>query len=177
MTLDELRKHATELDRADPLASYRDRFHIPGTRVLQFAFDGNSQNPHLPQNHPANAVVYTGTHDNNTTRGWFEALPEKEQANVRRQLNRKGGDSLEVTEELLRLAWSSNAALAIAPLQDLLNLGAEARMNTPGTMHSNWSWRTSKEVQNAAPFHRLCDLTSASNRSQIRSRSDHPNYS
>jgi len=149
------------------VAALRDRFHIPGTRVLQFAFDGNPQNPHLPENYPANTVVYTGTHDNNTTRGWFEALPEMEQATVRRKLNRKGGDSLGVTGELLRLAWCSNAAMAIAPLQDLLNLGAEARMNTPGTIDSNWSWRASKEMLNAAQFHRLYDLTGASNRLQI----------
>jgi 4-alpha-glucanotransferase len=142
----------------------RDEFRIPGTKVLQFAFDGNPQNPHLPENYPTNTVVYTGTHDNNTTRGWFEALPQTERMNVWRYLKRSHGTCEEIAEELVSLAWSSNAALAIAPLQDLLNLGAEARMNTPGTIHSNWSWRTTEEMLDTSAFQRLHDLTAASNR-------------
>jgi 4-alpha-glucanotransferase len=142
----------------------RDEFRIPGTKVLQFAFDGNPQNPHLPENYPTNTVVYTGTHDNNTTRGWFEALPETERMNVWRYLKRSHGTCEEIAGELVSLAWFSDAALAIAPLQDLLNLGAEARMNTPGTIHSNWSWRATEEMLNTSAFQRLCDLTVASNR-------------
>jgi 4-alpha-glucanotransferase len=145
----------------------RDEFRIPGTRVLQFAFDGNPDNPHLPENFSTNTVVYTGTHDNNTTRGWFEALPETERRRLWSYLNRTDGDASEVAAEFLRLAWSSVAALSIAPLQDLLNLGAEARMNFPGSVEANWGWRTTEEMLMASVFERLRDLTAASNRLNV----------
>ena len=146
------------------VCALRDKFQIPGTKVLQFAFDGNPANPHLPTNYPPNSVVYTGTHDNNTTRGWYEALPEEQRRKVRcclRRGNSYGGD---IATELLQQAWSSVAALAIAPLQDVLNLGAEARMNTPGSSEGNWCWRTTKEMLDPTLFERLRDLTAASNR-------------
>jgi 4-alpha-glucanotransferase len=146
------------------VCALRDEFHIPGTRVLQFAFDGSADNPHLPANYPTNTVVYTGTHDNNTTRGWFESLPETERRKVWRYVNRTEGDESEIAGELLRLTWSSNAGLAIAPLQDLLNLGSEARMNLPGTAEGNWCWRATEEMLNASVFERLKDLTTTSNR-------------
>jgi 4-alpha-glucanotransferase len=142
----------------------RDQFQIPGTRVLQFAFDGNSDNPYLPHNYASNAVVYTGTHDNPTTRGWYEELPPYQRQNLWRYLNSPQHDSREVAWDLMRLAWSSPAALAIAPLQDLLNLGAEARMNVPGRAEGNWSWRSTEELLSVADFHLLQDLTSSSNR-------------
>jgi 4-alpha-glucanotransferase len=145
----------------------RDQFHIPGTKVLQFAFDGNSDNPHLPGNYPTNTVVYTGTHDNDTTRGWFESLPESEQSRVRNYLNRTNGDSSEIVGELLRLAWSSVAALAIAPLQDLLNLGSDARMNTPGSAGPQWRWRFTDDMMDPSIFERLRTLTAISNRSRL----------
>ena len=142
----------------------RDQFQIPGTRVLQFAFDGNSDNPYLPHNYASNAVVYTGTHDNPTSRGWYEELPPYQRQNLWRYLNSPQHDSREVAWDLMRLAWSSPAALAIAPLQDLLNLGAEARMNIPGRAEGNWSWRSTEELLLVADFHLLQDLTSSSNR-------------
>jgi len=142
----------------------RDQFQIPGTRVLQFAFDGNSDNPYLPHNYASNAVVYTGTHDNPTSRGWYEELPPYQRQNLWRYLNSPQHDSREVAWDLMRLAWSSPAALAIAPLQDLLNLGAEARMNVPGRAEGNWSWRSTEELLSVADFHLLQDLTSSSNR-------------
>src|SRR5262249_50229858 len=142
----------------------RDRFQIPGTRVLQFAFDGTATNPYLPHNYISNAVVYTATHDNPTSRGWFEELPPYQQQNLWRYLNLPQSDSREVAWALMRLAWSSPAALAIAPLQDLLNLGAEARMNVPGRAKGNWSWRCTKELLSTADFHWLRDLTRSSNR-------------
>jgi len=145
----------------------RDEFHIPGTRVLQFAFDGNPDNPHLPENFPMNTVAYTGTHDNNTTRGWFEALSETERRRVWSYLNRTIGDVNEVAAEFLRLAWSSVAALSIAPLQDLLNLGAEARMNLPGSVEGNWGWRSTEEMLRTSVFERLRDLTAVSNRLNV----------
>jgi 4-alpha-glucanotransferase len=108
--------------------------------------------------------VYTGTHDNNTTRGWYEALPAEQQRKVRGLLRRRNSDGSDITTELLQLAWSSVAALAIAPLQDVLNLGGEARMNTPGSSEGNWCWRTTKEMLDPTLFERLRDLTAASKR-------------
>jgi 4-alpha-glucanotransferase len=148
---------------ADVIA-LRDQFQVPGTRVLQFAFDGSSTNPYLPHNYPSNAVVYTGTHDNPTTRGWYEELPPYQRQNLWRYLNSPERDSREVAWQLMRLAWSSPAALAIAPLQDLLNLGAVARMNVPGRAEGNWSWRCTEELLSTADFHWLRDLTTSSTR-------------
>ncbi len=91
--------------------------------MLQFAFDGHSDNPHLPDNYVPNTVVYTGTHDNPTTRGWYEDLPDAERRNLWRDDEARGRRSADAAPALLHLAWSSVAALAIAPLQDLLNLG------------------------------------------------------
>ena len=145
----------------------RDQFQIPGTRVLQFAFDGNSGNPYLPNNYPSNAVVYTGTHDNPTTREWYEELPAYQQQNLWRYLNAPQSDGRDVAWRLIHLAWSSPAALAVAPLQDLLNLGAEARMNVPGRAEGNWSWRCTEELLSVTDFHRLRNLTTSSNRLQM----------
>ena len=142
----------------------REQFHLPGTRVLQFAFDGRNDNPHLPHNYGPNTVVYTGTHDNNTTRGWFEELPPDQRQTVWRYLKRPGGESGDATPALLRLAWSSAAALALAPLQDLLNLGSDARMNVPGTAEGNWRWRCTPDMLAAPAFQRLRELTENSNR-------------
>jgi 4-alpha-glucanotransferase len=142
----------------------RDQFQIPGTRVLQFAFDGSSTNPYLPHNYPSNSVVYTGTHDNPTTREWYEELPPNQRQNLSRYLNLPQRDSRELAWDLIRLAWSSPAALAMAPLQDVLNLGAEGRMNIPGRAEGNWSWRSTEELLSAADFNTLQDLTRRSNR-------------
>jgi 4-alpha-glucanotransferase len=137
-----------------------------GMRVLQFAFDGKTDNPYLPDNYVPNGVVYTGTHDNPTTRGWYEALSNTEQQTVWKYLGRSGGAASEVAPALLRLAWESVAALAIAPLQDLLNLGNEARMNVPGRAEGNWRWRCTEEMLSIRAFEWLRDLTKASGRSQ-----------
>ena len=146
------------------VSALRDQFQLPGTRVLQFAFDGNAGNPYLPHNYVANTVVYTGTHDNATTRGWFETLPADQRRNLWNYLKRPEGNSDEVAWELIRLAWSSPAGLAIAPLQDLLNLGAEARMNLPGTTEGNWRWRCTDEILPTPVVDRLRGLTTSSNR-------------
>jgi 4-alpha-glucanotransferase len=142
----------------------RDRFHLPGTRVLQFAFSGEPDNPYLPHNYVPNAVVYTGTHDNPTTRAWYEDLPEAERQNLWSYLDRAGGDGAEAAPKLMRLAWFSVAALAIAPLQDALNLGKEARMNVPGRAGGNWRWRCTDEMLSGPAFEWLRDLTRASRR-------------
>jgi 4-alpha-glucanotransferase len=142
-----------------------DQFQIPGTRVLQFAFDGNEHNPYLPENFATNTIVYTGTHDNPTSREWFEQLTDKMQETVsRRYWNEANGRPFEPGPSLMDLAWSSRAALAVAPLQDLLNLGPEARMNVPGRREGNWSWRCTHERLRDGAFAWLRDLTTRSKR-------------
>jgi len=146
------------------VTTLRDNYQLPGTRVLQFGFDGDSRNPHLPHNFPRGVVAYTGTHDNNTTRGWFESLPDNQKQTVWNYLDRSSGESGSVAEALMVLAWSSHAALTIVPLQDLLNLGAEARMNVPGRTDGNWRWRCTESMLSDLPFRRLCELTKTSSR-------------
>jgi 4-alpha-glucanotransferase len=146
------------------VCALRDRFGLPGMRVLQFAFDGKSDNPHLPRNYTPNTVVYTGTHDNPTTRGWFEALPTQQRQYLRDYLKRPAGEGREVASALINLAWSSVAALAIAPLQDILNLGNDARMNLPGRAEGNWRWRCTEDLLTPAVFQWLHDLTKTANR-------------
>jgi 4-alpha-glucanotransferase len=143
----------------------RDQFQLPGMRVLQFAFDGHADNPNLPENFVRNAVVYTGTHDDPTTRGWFEDLTADQQESVRNYLKQRRVRSSDAAHALMELAWSSQAALAIAPLQDLLNLGGEARMNTPGRPEGNWRWRCAEETLSDQAFEWLGDLTKNADRS------------
>ncbi|HTT24633.1 MAG TPA: 4-alpha-glucanotransferase [Candidatus Sulfotelmatobacter sp.] len=142
----------------------RDELAIPGTRVLQFAFDGHSDNPYLPHNYVPNTVVYTGTHDNATTLEWYEDLPGYQRQNLWNYLGRAYGEPLDVSPAMIRLAWSSQASLAITPLQDLLNLGRGARMNVPGRAEGNWSWRCSPEMLSAPAFDWLSELTRESKR-------------
>jgi len=143
----------------------RDQFQVPGTRVLQFAFDGHSDNPYLPHNFVPNTVAYTGTHDNAPTREWYEELPDYQRQNFWNYLKRAPGGNAEAAPALMDLAWSSRAALAIAPLQDLLNLGAETRMNVPGRAGGNWSWRCPEDMLSLPAFQWLQELTETSKRS------------
>src|SRR5262249_31402139 len=136
---------------------------LPGTKVLQFAFDGHSDNPHLPHNYAPDSVVYTGTHDNNTTRGWYEELPGFQRDNLWRYLKKSAADA-SAAAELINLAWSSGAALAMTPLQDLLNLGQESRMNRPGGSSGNWRWRCTDEMLKSPAFGWLGTLTEKANR-------------
>lgn len=137
----------------------RDQFHLPGMRVLQFAFDGDPQNTFLPQNYVHNTVVYTGTHDNDTTRGWYADLPTEPRAAVARLLKRAELSEEEVAWEMIRAAHASEGALVIVPLQDLLNLGSEARMNVPGVGEGNWRWRFTSDMPLNESFARLRELT------------------
>jgi 4-alpha-glucanotransferase len=123
----------------DEVRELRDRFGLPGMVVLQFAFDGKTDNPHLPQNHPENAVVYTGTHDNDTTLGWYSKLDEQQRTLVHRMLG--SSESAKVPDFLVDAAYASRARLAIVPMQDLLGLDSSSRMNVPGTAEGNWRWR------------------------------------
>lgn len=116
----------------------RDKFGLPGMKILQFAFDSDAANPYLPHNHTTNCVVYTGTHDNDTTQGWAEALPPAVRTKMATYLGVTGSDPL---KDLIRTALMSVAATAILPMQDILGLSSDARMNLPGTAHGNWSWR------------------------------------
>jgi 4-alpha-glucanotransferase len=143
----------------------RDQFQLPGTRVLQFAFEGHSDNPYLPNNFVPNTVAYTGTHDNAPTRQWYEELPDYQRQNMWDYLKRAPGGSDEAAPALMRLAWSSMASLTIAPLQDLLNLGAESRMNVPGRASGNWRWRCREEMLSCQAFQWLQELTETSKRS------------
>jgi len=113
-------------------------FGLPGMKVLHFAFDGSEDNPYLPGNFSANSVIYTGTHDNNTTLGWFSGLAEQEIKNLAKHADLSGDD---MPWPLIRVAIESNARLAIIPMQDLLALGGDSRFNTPGTVDGNWQWR------------------------------------
>ncbi len=142
----------------------RDQFQVPGTRILQFAFDGNADNPYLPHNFVTNAVAYTGTHDNAPSREWYEELPDSQKQNFWSYLKCKLGGSEEAAPALIRLAWSSVAGLAIAPLQDLLDLGIGSRMNVPGRADGNWRWRFSEDVMSSTVFEWLRELTESSNR-------------
>jgi len=122
----------------DDVVALRKSFGLPGMRVLQFAFSGESDNPHLPHMHEHDSVVYTGTHDNDTTLGWYRSLDEETRRRVDSMLRVAPGS---MPEALIREALGSVGQLAIIPAQDLLGLGSEARLNTPGTVRDNWRWR------------------------------------
>ncbi|MEY2434791.1 MAG: 4-alpha-glucanotransferase, partial [Acidimicrobiaceae bacterium] len=121
----------------EPVVRLRRELGLPGMVVLQFALGKDPSNPHLPQNHEQQSVVYTGTHDNDTTRGWWESLSPEDR-------EWSGLDPADPARALLEVAWSSPAALAVAPLQDIFSLGNEARMNLPGSEEGNWHWRFSE---------------------------------
>lgn len=120
------------------VVALREKFGFPGMKVLQFAFDSDASNPYLPFNLDFACVVYTGTHDNDTTRGWFAAQSEALRHRVRLYL---GTDGQDIGWDFIRLALASVADLAVIPLQDLLGLGSEGRMNKPGDPSGNWQWR------------------------------------
>jgi 4-alpha-glucanotransferase len=127
----------------------RDDFNLPGMRILQFAFGGDTENHDLPHNYIKNCVVYTGTHDNDTTRGWFESAAGEGSTRNNEQIERErrfcldylNSDGREIHWDFIRALLSSVADTAVIPLQDLLGLGNEARMNLPNSTSGNWSWR------------------------------------
>jgi 4-alpha-glucanotransferase len=133
----------------------RDQLGLPGMKVLHFAFE-KPTNPFLPHNYTPNCVAYTGTHDNDTTRGWYATASEKERDYYRRYTARDGSD---VAWDLIRLAWGSCADLAIVPVQDVMDLGTEARMNVPGVGEGNWRWRMPPGAPDAWALARLTEMT------------------
>jgi 4-alpha-glucanotransferase len=129
----------------------RDRFGLPGMKVLQFAFgDGDPDHPFLPHTYPTRCVAYTGTHDNNTLRGWYEdEIDRSTQKKVLSYLDRHDGTS-DVVGGLIQLLMGSPAGLAVLPVQDLLGLGSDARMNLPGSSRGNWRWRLTADQMDEA---------------------------
>lgn len=141
--------------------SLRMELGLPGMSVLQFAFDDDPANVYLPHNLERNSVIYTGTHDNQTTVGWFQSQPEQVKAQVRAYLGQDGSD---VAWDFIRTALNSQALIAISPMQDVLRLGDEARMNTPGRADGNWTWRMRWTDIDAGLANGLQLLTYLSNR-------------
>jgi 4-alpha-glucanotransferase len=146
----------------------RDGFNLPGMKIIQFAFafGSGSDDPFMPHNHIRHSVVYTGTHDNDTARGWYERAPESQRDHYRRYL---GVDGHDVAWDLIRSAWMSVGVFALAPLQDFLSLGNEARMNYPGNPSGNWTWRMPANALNPrlqARIHEFNDLYDRLNKVQ-----------
>jgi 4-alpha-glucanotransferase len=147
---------AEDLGEITPaVEALRDDLGFPGMKILQFAFD-TPANPFLPHNYRSNCVVYTGTHDNDTTQGWFAQLDEDAVTAVQLYLGRDGHD---IAWDLIRTAMGSVADTAIIPMQDVLNLGTAARMNLPGEAEGNWKWRMLPGQWTAFQQSRLKDLT------------------
>jgi 4-alpha-glucanotransferase len=130
---------AEDLGEITPdVIALRDGMGFPGMKILQFAFSADARDPFLPHNYPVNCVAYSGTHDNDTVVGWYLTATEKEKDFYRRYMARSGDDP---AGDMVRGVWGSVAAFALCPLQDLLRLGPEARMNFPGKASGNWTWR------------------------------------
>ena len=150
----------------------RDRFNLPGMKVLQFAFDEKTNvgfdvtNPFLPHNHIAHSVVYTGTHDNNTTRGWYDKRTPREKDCIRRYFDRPDDD---IVWDFIRAAMSSVSEMAIVPLQDPLDLDSAARMNTPSIAEGNWRWRFQSDALDDWIVERLAEMSRLYGRNVKRS--------
>jgi len=135
----------------------RTDFKLPGMKILQFAFGDTADNPYLPHNYERNYVVYTGTHDNDTTLGWFNSLNDHDKQHI---YNYLGHPQASMPYLLIGVAFSSVANLAIVPMQDVLELGSYDRMNTPGTIEGNWQWQFSWEQLSADKVAKLAHLVS-----------------
>jgi 4-alpha-glucanotransferase len=134
-------------------------------KVFQFAFSTDPLDPFLPHNYVHNCVAYTGTHDNDTAVGWYQNAPENERNFIRRYLARSGED---IAWVMIRAVWSSVAVFALAPMQDLLSLGPEARMNLPGRASGNWTWRLTADALTPALTDRLKEVNYLYVRSKIQ---------
>ncbi len=139
-----------EIDQ--PVYDLMEQYQMPGMKVLLFAFGGGMpQNPYIPHNHTRNSVVYTGTHDNNTVRGWFEnsaSEEEKEKLGLYAGIDDITADN--AADVMIHLTMGSVGRLAVVPMQDFLNLGEEAIMNRPSTAQGNWLWRMKPKVATKA---------------------------
>lgn len=154
--LGELPIIAEDLGEITPdVIELRDQFNLPGMKIFQFAFATDPDDPFLPHNYPVNCVAYTGTHDNDTAIGWYQTAPEAERDFCRRYLACSGDD---IAWDMIRAVWSSVAMMALAPMQDFLRLGSEARMNFPGRPNGNWSWRLTPNVLTPDLCHQIQEL-------------------
>jgi len=134
----------------------RDLFGFPGMKILQYAFGGDARNRDLPHNYTSNSIVYTGTHDNDTVAGWYVSAPEEVKEHLKEYLQ---VPALEVHWDLIRTAMASVSNIAIIPVQDLLGLGSDSRMNVPGTDIGNWEWRLEDGTLNNEIENRLLELS------------------
>jgi len=123
----------------------RKKYNLPGMKILQFAFSGASDNPYLPENISENSVVYTGTHDNDTTLSWYSNLDDYQRGNLHGYIAATHAEGYvpNMPNDLIDMALETKALLAIVPMQDILQLNGHHRMNTPGTISGNWHWRFS----------------------------------
>jgi 4-alpha-glucanotransferase len=135
------------------------RTGFPGMKILQFAFDSREESDYLPHNYPKNCIVYTGTHDNETARGWLDSILPEELCSVREYLAVETDDPEEIVDKLIRMGLSSVADLCIIPLQDYLYLDNRSRLNTPSTLGNNWKWRASESEINGALAKRIRKVT------------------
>ena len=149
----------------EPVRQLRDTLGFPGMNILQFAFGDDENNPYLPYLHAHNSVVYTGTHDTDTVVGWWRGTSERVRDHVRRYLRTSGQD---IAWDLIHCAMTSVAQTAIIPMQDLLSLGADARMNVPGLAEGNWSWRVRVDALNDEVAARLLAHTQIGGRAPQR---------
>jgi 4-alpha-glucanotransferase len=143
----------------------RIQFNLPGMKVFQFAFSTDPDDPFLPHNYEVNYVAYTGTHDNDTAIGWYETAPESERDFIRRYLARSGED---IAWDMIRAIWSSVAIFTLAPMQDVLSLGNEARMNLPGRASGNWNWRMHPDALTPQVVNRLKEANYLYGRSESK---------
>jgi 4-alpha-glucanotransferase len=148
---------AEDLGYITPAVEYlRDEFNLPGMRVLQFAFEGKENNAHLPHQYIRNSVAYTGTHDNDTLKGWYGSLDRKTKSVIRQYVHSDGRD---IVWDMIRSVWASSSNLAITTMQDLLSLGTEARTNHPGKEGSNWAWRLPSDEYPPSITSKLSEIT------------------
>jgi 4-alpha-glucanotransferase len=121
----------------------RNQYHLPGMKILQFAFSGTEDNPYLPHHIEKNSVAYTGTHDNDTTLGWYQSMSDAQRAPVDAYLRQHAGQdyTTNMPSDLINMTLATQANLSIIPMQDILHLDSAHRMNTPGTCVGNWHWR------------------------------------
>lgn len=131
---------------SESVGKLRDYFDFPGMKILQFAFledDIKAENPYLPHNVEKNSVIYSGTHDNNTTKGWYKEINDTEKDIIRRYINVSGEN---ISWDFIRLAYSTVCSMAIVTMQDIMNLDSDCRMNTPGEASNNWQWRYTQDM-------------------------------
>lgn len=160
--LGELPIIAEDLGELSPAVyKLRDKFSLPGMKILQFAFDDGLEHEFLPHNYPENCVAYTGTHDNDTSRGWFKTAPRKERSFCKDYLKTNGKN---IADDFIRSIWGSAAKLVIAPIQDFLELDSEARMNYPSSAQGNWAWRLEEGSLSTELAVRIADLNAESGR-------------